>query len=159
MIAPQWSDDDHLLSALRDSVRAAGAVPRDFVEAGKAAYTWRNIDAELAALAYDSAQEDGRLTARTPDDLASLRALTFVSTELTVEIEVTGEGLLGQVVPPGPEELEVWGGNGIAAARIDELGCFSLRPLPSGPFRLHVCTSGGRSILTGWIRLDGEPRG
>jgi hypothetical protein len=31
-------------------------VPADFIEVGMAAYAWHNIDAELAALTYDSAR-------------------------------------------------------------------------------------------------------
>ncbi|GAB3955588.1 hypothetical protein GCM10029976_098820 [Kribbella albertanoniae] len=50
-----WNDDGQLLEALRDALVTEQEVPRAFVEAGKAAFAWRTIDAELAALTYDSA--------------------------------------------------------------------------------------------------------
>ena len=40
--------DDALLAALREALAARDAVPASFVEAGKSAYAWHNIDAELA---------------------------------------------------------------------------------------------------------------
>ena len=53
-------DDEQLLAALRESIRARQAVPDEFVEMGKSAYTWHNIDAELAQLTYDSGREQDR---------------------------------------------------------------------------------------------------
>ena len=50
-----WAnDDDDLLALLRDALAEQREVPTRFVEAGKATFAWRSIDAELAALAYDS---------------------------------------------------------------------------------------------------------
>ena len=53
-VPESWADDDQLFAALKEAVRAARAVPPEFVEVGKSAYAWRNIDAELASLTYDS---------------------------------------------------------------------------------------------------------
>ena len=47
-------DDEELLAALGEAIRAREAVPEWFVETGKNAYAWHNIDAELAQLTYDS---------------------------------------------------------------------------------------------------------
>ena len=63
-----WDQDEQLLAALREALhgrpvppardpQAGQAVPPEFVEAGQALYTWRNIDAELAELTYDSAHD------------------------------------------------------------------------------------------------------
>ena len=49
-----WDDDEELLALLRDALAEQRDVPARFVEAGKASYAWHSIDAELAALAYDS---------------------------------------------------------------------------------------------------------
>ena len=35
----------------------------------------------------------------------------------------------------------------------DEIGCFSVRPIPSGAFRLHCRTASDVDALTGWITL------
>ena len=56
-VPESWADDDQLFAALKEAMRAARAVPPEFVEAGKSAYAWRNIDAELASLTYDSTRD------------------------------------------------------------------------------------------------------
>jgi hypothetical protein len=43
-----WADDGHLIAVLGEAFRQASAVPDEFVEAAKSAYTWRTVDAELA---------------------------------------------------------------------------------------------------------------
>jgi hypothetical protein len=50
-----WDDDDALLSAVRVALATHDDVPASFVEMGKASFAWHDIDAELAALSYDSA--------------------------------------------------------------------------------------------------------
>ena len=50
-------DDEQLMVALREAMRARQAVPDWFVETGKSAYAWHNIDAELAQLTYDSRRD------------------------------------------------------------------------------------------------------
>ena len=92
-------DDDRLLAALGQALKAREAVPSWFIETGKNAFAWHNIDAELAQLTYDS-QQDQRAVAVLRSETASIRALTFTSAHLTLELEVTGNSLLGQVLPP-----------------------------------------------------------
>ena len=43
-------DDERLLAALGEALKASQAVPSWFVETGKNAFAWHNIDAELAQL-------------------------------------------------------------------------------------------------------------
>jgi hypothetical protein len=156
-----WSDDEQLLAVLDDALGAARAVPQGFVEAGKAAYSWRTIDAELAALTYDSAA-DTELVTITRAESATLRALTFAAAGLTIELEVTPEALLGQVSPVQAGHAVAYvgaadaaadepGASEIGTAVIDELGFFVLQPLPAEPFRLLCKVSSGTSVLTGWI--------
>ena len=97
-----WADDDQLFAALKEALRAGQAVPPEFIEAGKSAYAWRNIDAELASLTYDSTRD---LVPSVRSETASIRALTFTSEHLIIELEVSGESLHGQVVPAGPFRL------------------------------------------------------
>jgi hypothetical protein len=62
--------------------------------------------------------------------------------------------LLGQVMPPGEGTIEAQTRAGaIAAAPVDEIGCFSLEPVPPGPFRLHCRLAHGPDVVTGWIDL------
>lgn len=145
-------DDEELLTALREAISARQAVPPEFVAVGKNAFAWHNIDAELAQLAYDSSSE-ACLAASTRAEAASVRALTFTSAHLTIELEVTGDSLLGQLVPVQPAVIEVQTSAGAPTEVAgDEIGCFSIHPIPAGPFRLR-CRATGLEVLTGWITV------
>jgi hypothetical protein len=150
-LVPRSWDDDELLAQLAEAQAEAASVPRDFIEAGKAAYAWRTIDAELAELVYDSALE-AQSGAAVRAEEAQLRSFTFTSSAVTIEIEVTDKALLGQLVPPQPGEVEVVTSAGSSHAEpIDEVGCFTIRPVPAGSFRLHCRTATGLFVSTGWL--------
>ncbi|MEP6599609.1 MAG: hypothetical protein ABJB98_09215 [Actinomycetota bacterium] len=145
-----WIDDDlELVAALK---AALAPVPDSFVQAGKAAFAWHNIDAELAALTYDSAS-DALAGVGTRAEPAALRCLTFDTSSITIELEIIDRVLHGQVVPAqtGTVELRHSGGE-VTTAQIDEAGYFSLGPLPDGRFRLH-CRTDDVSVLTDWITM------
>ena len=146
-------DDERLLVALGEAIRARQAVPSWFVETGKNAFAWHNIDAELAQLTYDS-RENRRELAVVRSETASVRALTFTSAHLTMELEVTENAVLGQIIPPRAGTLEVHTRAGeITATEMDEIGCFAINPIPESPFRLRCRAAGGVDVLTGWIVL------
>lgn len=145
-------DDEQLMAALRESIRERQAVPDWFIQTGKNAYTWHNIDAELAQLTYDS-YSDQDAAAIVRSEAASIRALTFTSAHLSIELEVTAGSLLGQIIPPRGGTIEVHTKTGVTSSPVDEIGCFSLAPIPAGPFRLRCRTADGGDVLTGWITL------
>ena len=146
-------DDERLLVALGEAIRERQAVPSWFVETGKNAFAWHNIDAELAQLTYDS-RENRRELAVVRSETASVRALTFTSAHLTMELEVTENAVLGQIIPPRAGTLEVHTRAGeITATEMDEIGCFAVDPIPDSPFRLRCRTADGADVLTGWITL------
>jgi hypothetical protein len=149
-------DDDRLLGALRQALRAREAVPSWFIETGRNAFAWHNIDAELAQLTYDS-NEDRLQATVMRSETASIRALTFTSAHLSVELEVTGNSLLGQLLPAREGELEIHTRAGeISTTEVDEIGCFSVDPIPESPFRLRCHTADGTHVLTGWITICGS---
>ena len=146
--------DDELLEALRRAVSAREAVPPDFVAAAKDAFAWHNIDAELARLTYDSRDAGHTRALATRTEAAFIRALTFTSGRLTIELEVAQDSLVGQIVPAQPAEISViprTGSEIVIAA--DEIGCFSVEPIPHEQFRLRCRTSAGVETMTGWITL------
>jgi hypothetical protein len=145
-------DDEELLAALREALRARREVPGWFVETGKNAYAWHNIDAELAQLTYDS-HGDRAQAAAVRSEAASIRALTFTSTGLSIELEVAETSLLGQIIPPRAGTLEVHTTAGVTSTPVDEIGCFTVEPIPASPFRLRCRTEDGADVLTGWITL------
>jgi hypothetical protein len=173
-VTSSWSGDSELLGALGEALEEARIVPRRFVEAGKAAFTWFTIDAELAALTYDSAGPLGLGTAGAPDDPAALleaepatralpraarpnpaelRSMSFTSSRLKIEIEIGADALRGQIVPPQRGEIEVQTAGRPHPIPVDELGWFVIRPVPPGAFRLHCQTASGLAVLTPFITL------
>ncbi len=151
---PDISDDDQLLAVLKESLQAQWQVPADFTEAGRSAYAWRNIDAELAELTYDSTTQDHALSPGVRSETASIRALTFTSDHLSIEIEVNEDSLLCQLVPTDEATIELQTRAGVVARiEVDEVGCFPIRPIPSAPFRLRCQTADGAIVVTGWIIL------
>lgn len=148
-----WNDDERLFAELTEAVRAAEDVPGHFVDAAKAVFAWRTVDAELARLSYDSLDDEQTRMATRADD-AAVRALTFMADRLTIELEITTESVLGQVVPAQPGQLLLQAGSGQqVTSPIDEIGCFVVEPVPIGPFRLHCRTADGAEVRTGWITL------
>ncbi len=148
MSQPWWEDDDELLAALGEAFRPEHQVPAEFLAMGKATFAWRGIDAELATLTYDSVFEGAGSTGSRSES-ASLRTLTFTAGELTLEIEVTEDALLGQLVPPGPGQVEVRTADGdVVTAVIDQVGGFIIRPVPRGSFRLCCHATNGANLLT-----------
>jgi hypothetical protein len=149
---PEGWDDEQLLAVLGEAMKARAAVPAWFIEMGKNAYAWHNIDAELAQLTYDSRTDAGSLAAAR-SETATIRALTFTSAHLSIELELADGSLLGQVVPPQPGTLETHTRAGMTTSPVDEAGFFALEPIPPRPFLLRFRTADGGSVMTGWITL------
>jgi len=147
-----WADDDRLLASVDDAFDAVRTLPRDFVAVGKATYAWHDIDADLAALTYDSANEGLAEWLGVRAEPASLRALTFASSTVSIELELTRDAIFGQVVPAREGTVTACPvPAGVPAAVIDELGYFVIRPIPVGSFRLRIMAGAGPDVLTGWV--------
>jgi hypothetical protein len=145
-----WEDDDDLMSVVRESLREVA--PAQVVEAGKASYTWRSIDAELAALTYDSLAAAG--AGETRAERAVIREVTFAAQALTIHVQVSGTGLQGQLVPPQRGRLEVQvRTRDPRRVEIDEHGWFDAGPVPGPAFRLVVELATGASIYTDWLQI------
>lgn len=148
-----WNELDEFLAALREVLRAREVIPPEFVEAAKNAFAWHNIFSELAQVTYDSSRDlEYQLSLRA--EAAPIRALTFTSVHLTIEVEVTRDSLLGQIIPAQAGVITVQPQDGAAVEfPADEIGCFSIRPIPVGPFCLLCRTAAGAEAQTGWITL------
>jgi hypothetical protein len=155
---PEDWDDERLIAALREAARARQEVPSWFTQAGQSAYAWHNIDAQLAQLTYDSSRDqdlEGVMrSAGTWSERASIRALTFTSVRLSIELEVSTDSLIGQIIPPRQGTIEQQASDGeTVTAPIDEIGCFYFRPVPQGPFRLRCRTQDGVDVVTNWFTV------
>lgn len=151
----QFSEGD-LERIVGEALAADRAVPATWREAARAAYAWRNVEQELLALTYDSRLE---ATAAVRGD-GDGRTLEFSGGGLTLEVELTGGRILGQVVPAGEVVLERADGR-TRTATTDESGFFSIDSLDSpdssagddhGPVRFAV-RAGEARLVTEWVVL------
>jgi hypothetical protein len=152
MSSAWWTDDEQLLGELGEALR--GDPPPQVVESAKAAWTWRDIDVELASLTYDSALDDLQpVTVRA--ELATVRRMAFQTRDgaITIELEVRNRALMGQVWPGQVGEVEVHTVADTSTTPIDEVGGFVVRPLPTGAFRLSCRVGATTRVVTTWISL------
>jgi hypothetical protein len=153
VVPPQPISDDQLITALGSALRAVDPVPSSVVEAGKATYTWRTVDAELAELIGDTALESAPVRgSRTP------RILTFAAGGTTLVLEVAEHKekrrLLGQIVAPRSAEVEVDHASGALTVVADDLGRFRVEEFPTGPIRLSLRFPDDPShVVTSWVNV------
>ncbi len=149
--------DDEVLSLLKRAVEEHDPVPADAVRAAKEAWTWRTIDAELAALTYDSVVDEERLAG--VRGAATTRALSFEAGELVVDLEVTDDGdglrIRGQLAPAGPAAvlLEFSDGRAPVVMLTDELGRFGAERTAPGVARLRVEPGVVGGLVTDWVAI------
>lgn len=149
MTTQGWDEDDALLDQLRAAVRHAGTPTPSMIASGEAAFSWRTVDAELAALTHDSLADESVLVRSS----AAPRSLVFEGRQLSVELDETDDGLIGQLVPPSSGEVTRLGPEGeLGRAQVDELGCFSFPTSAAGLIRLRCETPSG-VLMTDWFRL------
>jgi hypothetical protein len=141
-------DQDPLLRVLRRVFAADHAVPPAVLAAAESALAWRDIDAELALL-FDSAT----VSAAGMRDATAARQVVFGGGGLTVECELTGTELVGQVLPPVVERVQLLAPSvGPApAVQVDGQGWFTIAPVPPGPFSLRLSGSGRPGTVTAWL--------
>jgi|1186.fasta_scaffold72552_2 hypothetical protein len=150
MTTTPWDDDEGLLEELRAAVRQAGTPTPGMTAAAEAAFSWRTVDAELAVLTEEAAAAETSLVRATS---TAPRLLEFHTAQLSVELEQTESGLVGQLVPPGPGLVTLVGRGGeLGRADADELGCFTLDSAPGELVRVR-CDTPSAALVTEWFRL------
>jgi hypothetical protein len=148
---------------LAQAIRPAAA-GSELLAAARRAFAWRTVDADLdlAELRYDSSI-DGAALVRGPGS-GSPRTLVFRGERLGVEIELTGAGIEGQLIPPEPGQVRLLTATGApVTTTADGAGCFAFpataqQNLPRaagparrrGPFRIEGSLAAGR-FATQWI--------
>jgi hypothetical protein len=146
----RWTDED-LLRELGAALREA-PVDGAIITAAEAAFSWRTADEELELLTLETETSLGELAGavRSAAGPAAPRTLTFCGEQLSVEIEIDDNGIVGQLIPPQPGQVTLVTSDGPqAAAQADEVGCFTLPLPPPGPMRLD-CELNGNRFVTEW---------
>jgi hypothetical protein len=146
-----WNDDS-LMRELADAVGQEQDVPPHRRQAAYDAFTWRTVDAELLALTHDSALT-AAAAVRGADDS---RTLAFSGGGLSLELEIEGTDLTGQVLQAGDGlEVTMERADGESrTARTDVSGFFVL-PDATGTVRFAVKLDGVGGTLrrTEWTVL------
>lgn len=150
--------DDAFLRLLADAA-GPSAPPPQVVTAAKGAYAWRTIEADLAAITFDSEEVSGELVGVRG---SGPRALTFEAGDAMVELEIAEVGavrtLQGQVTPQGVASLELQrvGGGEVVTLEVDGLGRFKASGVQSGRWRLQcrfLASAGGGALFTEWVLI------
>jgi hypothetical protein len=154
---------DHLDDrALEEEIRRAAArldpVPPELIQAATDAFAFRDLDAELAELVFDSLLDADPATLVRGS--AAHRLVSFQAAGLTIDIEVAGEGsqrqLMGQIIPPGSATVEIRQRDGVSTTEADELGRFSASALRAGPVSLRLRQAAGQprpAVVTDWLSI------
>lgn len=151
--------EESLFERLAQIADETEPVPVEVGAAARAAFGFRDIDAQIAALIRDSADEPELAGVRDSD---SDRLLSFelagdrpgpVTVELQVGTvaqdfrdvvgQISGTVLTGAAVDTAGESREL---------TVDD-GFFVARDVPAGPVRLRFTTDRGNRIATSWVRV------
>lgn len=133
---------------LRQAAAVLDPVPPALLQIAVDAYVLHDLDARVAELTFDSLVDAIPVRGATDPP----RMLTFSAGEVTLDVEVSAQGLMGQVLPPQPARIEVLAGpRATAVLTADDLGRFTAETSPSGPFALRLRT-GDEVVTTEWLR-------
>jgi hypothetical protein len=147
------TDDEGLMRELAGALEDADVLDHRR-EAARAAFTWRTIDEELLALTHDSLDVVGTAVRGGLD----VRTIGFETDGFSLEIEVDGDQVFGQVLGGEVDEVVVESVDGSEqTSAVDSSGIFSVR-VPTGPVRFGLRM--GTLRRTPWIVLrDGTDQG
>jgi len=147
--------DDELLDRLRVVTDEVDPMPEVVLASARAAFALRTLDADLAELVRDSAEEErgGLIAVRGEGDA---RLISFETGAVAVELQVTERGALRDLVAQvsgvdiGRAEVETPTSR-YPTALEDSL--VSVDGVPAGHMRLHLHTTQGRDLVTSWVRV------
>lgn len=154
---PLTPEEERLLADLKDALRAAQHPQAGLIIANaQDAFSYSSMEDELARLVYDS-MLDGDLvgSVRAAD---TSRMVIFECEAMTLEMEIRGRDIIGQIGPPGPATVIVEASDAaMTEVHADELGCFIARlDSPTGPLRFRVSRPGS-SAITEWTFGSATP--
>ncbi|WP_443073319.1 hypothetical protein [Streptomyces sp. NBC_01451] len=144
-------DDDLLEETLRHAAAIMDPVPAQLQQTAVEAYALYSLDTRLAELTFDSLVHGIPVRGA----VEAPRMLTFHTDELTVDVEVSAHGLMGQVLPPQEARIEVLSGPQLASPptlSADDMGRFAGDLHVTGPFALRLRTD-AEVFMTEWLRV------
>ncbi len=146
-----WRDDEVLLADLRAALTERGRVTARDRAAAQAALTWRTVDQELMRLTHDSLFADHSLVRST--GTAPPRVLAFEASGFSLEVELDGDALTGQLLPESSATVVVAGPTGPRVqVDADDDGFFTVTGVVGGRVRFQV-TVDGQTHTSEWVTL------
>lgn len=144
--------DNEILDILRKGMWQSDPVPSTVSEFAAALFTWRDIDAELAELTFDSVDEEAPAGVRST---STARMLSFEVGRWTIDLEYNRAVavLMGSVSPASPLSVELHSRGARFAMELDEMGRFEFDDVEGGPASLVFRAVDGVMIKTSWIVL------
>lgn len=140
--------DVALLADLGHALDALDTAPEAARLAAHGLLSWRSMDDELAELQFDSALDTAEVRG-----LAWPRQLSFEAAESSVEIEIDGHHIVGQIIPPAEVEVRLTSATGSASTtRSDSVGHFRFDDVGAGAIRITATLPNG-TITTQWFSL------
>jgi hypothetical protein len=145
---PLSADDAQLLADLGQAL-GRDDLPAGLVARAEGLVAFMDVDRELVELLDMAAGETvGSRGLAVSDRLSFELADGTVSLELSLDGDVLeGQILSGEVVEVAVLRLD----GEVATSTVDDLGRFSLRPVPAGPARLRLRDGSGRPLVTDWF--------
>jgi hypothetical protein len=148
-----WMEDEGLMAELATAIGQEREVPDHRRQAAYGAFAWRTVDQDLLTLMHDSSLQE-TAAVRGDEDARTLSfSGSFPGGGVSLELEVDGSTLTGQVLPPastGEVTMERADGES-RTVHPDASGFFAL-PDASGTVRFAVETD-GNVRRTEWIVL------
>ena len=155
---PAPEEDENLLAELRQAVAKFDPPPSSVTEFTLDLLSWRDPDAELAALIADSRELAGAVRGGKEEVLLRFEAPPYA---ITVEASPDASGryrVIGQVEPGVPGRVDIRQGDAgpgqkELSVRCDEWGRFEAYPVGSGPISLRWTPDDGHPVRTTWVVL------
>jgi hypothetical protein len=155
---PGNDGDEQLLAELRQAVAKLDGPPASVTDFTLDLLSWRDPDAELAALIADSRELAGAVRGGKEEVLLRFEASPYA---ITLEASPDASGryrLIGQVEPGVGGRVDVRQGDtrpGQAELSVpcDEWGRFEAYPVGSGPISLRFTPDEGHPVRTTWVVL------
>jgi hypothetical protein len=158
--------DDELAQELALLAAGEDPVPAHVLQAGIDAFSWRDVDSELAELVFDSLldSDEATLVRSAPGQ----RLVSFKIHGRTIDLEVTVAGaereVMGQLTPAEAATVQIRHSAGQVTVTADGLGRF-MAALPAGPVSLRISNAAGQrfigrkdalrpaAVVTDWVSI------
>lgn len=145
-------DEAELLAGLRNGLGESDPIPSDVSEFAKAAFTWRDVDAALAEMEFDSIDEE------VPSGVRSstvIRMMSFQAGRWMIDIEYdeTAGRLMGATSPPARYTIELHTAGARFSTESDDSGRFVADDVARGPLAMVIRFSDGEVVKTQWVVL------